>query len=68
MTAPETTEPVFRCDCIAEKKRAQAINYQVTKDMTDVERREYRRKNSEEFRAEVARIRAERKVAGEDVQ
>ena len=54
-----TVNRPFRCDCVKLKRAIQAKIYEETKYMTPEERRERRRKNSEEFRADIERRRAE---------
>ena len=54
-----TAKRPFRCDCVKLKRAIQAKIYEETKYMTPEERRERRRKNSEEFRADIVRRRAE---------
>ena len=57
---PNTTTPVFRCDCVKLKRAIQAKIYEETKYMTWEEEREYIRKGAEEFDRKIERIRAER--------
>jgi hypothetical protein len=69
-TAPTQTVPevIYFADCVAEKKRRQAIIYRETKGMTNAEVMAYFRKGAEEFDREVEQYRAERKAASEDLQ
>jgi len=55
-----TIKPIPGFDCVKMKREIQAQIYEETKDMTTDEWLDYVRKGSEEFRAKIARYRAER--------